>query len=249
MTLYSVSCHAPGAHPLGSARCLDQRMDLATAMLDAVADEGPGLVVFPAGFFRAATNAQRDLLAAGMRERAARSRLATLFGVDVAPEGGWKRFPAAPECFAYACDGARPLLWPSLRVLASKGGALPRGRRINVDGRELGILIESELFSPRLRTQIGAPELVLVLSHGGMTERWRPALAALDKRAPVLVVGQVRAAHAQLELLGPRGWRREVVGAGAESTLYRYRRESPAQSSAMDEPAAKLTGSERVEAA
>jgi hypothetical protein len=230
MDLYAVTCHAPGDHPLRSARCLDQRVDLVESVLASLCDDTPALVVFPAGFFRATSVAQRDGLAASMLDKARDSALALLFGVDVAPEGGWRTFPAAPQCYAYLCDGAKRLLWPAPRVLPREAKALPPNRRVTLGDLRLGVLLESEIFSRGLRESIAAPDLCVVLSHGGMTERWRPALTALDRQCPVLVIGQTFDARARLELFGPRGFERALHTNGAEVTVQRYRPVGPVDS-------------------
>jgi hypothetical protein len=201
-------------------------MDVAAATLDAVSEEEDSLVVFPAGFFRAASLDQRDQLAATVLERAREQDVTVVFGIDVQPDGGWKRFPGPADAFAFVCEGGKKRLWPTPRVATPhKAPRLPEGRVLVLGGIRLGLLIESELFSPRLRTGLGRSDLIVVLAHGGMTERWRPALAALDKQGPVLVVGQTVGARAQLDLFAPRGWRHQVASAAAEVTLHRYARE------------------------
>jgi hypothetical protein len=221
--VYTVTCHAAGHHDLASARCLDQRMTLAQTLLESVGDEERALMAFPAGFLRVSTIALRDQVAERLFALARESGVAALFGVDVQAQAGWRAFPDPALVFAYACDGGRRLTWPTALVRGSRDDArLPADRTLKLEGIAIGLLLDSELFSPRLRAQLGRPDLALVLSHGGATVRWRDALGALDRRCPAVVVGQQIEGRRQLDLVPPRGFHRSVTAATGEATVHCY---------------------------
>jgi hypothetical protein len=223
MAVYSVMFPGEAQTPLERVRLEDLRLELAARAIELIAsdDEAP-LIAFPAGMLCARSEAQRDHLAEHLAKAAQREGVGLLFGIDVIEEDGWAPLRRRPRSFAFACARGLRLLWAT-EAQREREPPLGDERVFSVTGRQVALLVEGETFSPSARALVERrrPELIVALTHAGATPRWTPALAALERLAPVLVVRHAlprRSAWAQV----PRGWARMQMGADGLLTIERF---------------------------
>lgn len=225
--VHSVVFHPPADDE--DAQRNEARLDLAACMSDIVSVIEPGgLLLFPAGFLRAPTVEACDGLAGAMREVAERTGVSMVFGVDV----GSPRLAVGaglPGSLVFACSGRHRLLWPGRHCGGSDhDGGPAEDRCIPLQGFEVGVVIGSEVFNAPLRRALvsGRPDVILLLTHLGPTERWSPALSGLSAIAPLVLAGESLTQGIPPWARAPVGWSRDLVGGTSTVTLASYRRET-----------------------
>ena len=112
---------------------------------------------------------------------ARRTGTAILFGIDVGP-------PQPGSGRLFACLGGAPVLWPAVAQRAYPLDA--ESRVVHIGGAKLLPLFAAEALDPTSARRIvamGGVDAVVVLSHGGATDRWTTALGRLERIAPVAV--------------------------------------------------------------
>jgi hypothetical protein len=204
------------------------RLELAAGVIAtlAAADEG-ATVALPAGSLFATSLAQRDEWAGQLAELSREHGVGLAFGIDLAADEQWVG-ARRPRSFAFACDRGRRLLWASAAA-RERPDALD-DRAVWLGGRQTVVLLQSDIFRPSARVVVerAKPELTLVLAYGGATPRWAPAMTALDRLAPTLLVREelVRRKSAWSE--APRGWHASVLDASSFLTVHRFSPEAAA---------------------
>ncbi len=159
---------------------------VASALAGSLLREAPGLVVAPAGVACVEDEISALEEAEALRTAARTANAALVFGVDVGP-------PRPSSFRLFACFGGAPVLWPAV---AEDGcpGALER--RVLRFGRARVLLLATvealDPAAPRRIERAGGADLIVVLSHGGATARWAPALERLERVAPLLVAAHHR---------------------------------------------------------
>jgi hypothetical protein len=224
LEVHTVYFRSPDDSWLGSARHHDLRLDLAIAAIDAVDHEQP-LIVFPAGFLRVQSEAARDALAEQLLSAAESVDAAVVFGVDVATDRAWEPIAQPARSFLYACDGGARRLWGVAQCAIHRGDRPRRPRCVELAGRRVGVLLGAEVFSLAARQLVaeGRPELIVVLTHLGVTERWDIALGMMRDMAPLVLSGapvDVRPLWQQRSA----GWVVETVGETRSMSIHRHRR-------------------------
>jgi len=227
LEVYTVYFPEPTDSWLRSARHHDLRLELAVAAIDALDDvEECPLIVLPAGFLRVASPDTRDQLAGELRAAAERADAALVFGVDVGSDADWAPLARPPRAFAYACDGGTPRLWGSEQCVVQRGRDRIKGPRVlELGGRRVGVLLGAEVFSQSARRLVAEaePEVIVVLTHTGPTERWHGALDLLRKIAPVVLSGAPADSRPPW-VQRASGWIVEVVGELRSLSIHRHRR-------------------------
>lgn len=157
-------------------------VDVIGPALDRIAPQhGPCLVVAPAGVATASSEEEALTQAEQVRLIARRAGVALIFGIDVGP--------AQPgSAWLFACFGGAPILWPSVGRRLFPADHAQRLLRLG-SGVVLPLLAAEALdpMATRLLSKVEKLELLVVLSHGGATARWKGALARLERRSPVVV--------------------------------------------------------------
>lgn len=147
--------------------------------------ETPGLVIAPAGTVQVEDEDSALEAAEELRGAARAAGAALVFAIDVGP-------PRPGSVRLFACLGGAPAIWG-----AATGRGCPADlstRTLRIGGARLLLLAAPEaldLLAPRRVLAAGGVDAIIILSHGGATMRWAPALARLERSAPILV-----AAHA-----------------------------------------------------
>lgn len=157
-------------------------VDLVGAVLEgALARSAPSLVCAPAGIANVETEDAALEEAERIRSVARRTGTALVFGIDVGP-------PQPGSGRLFVCLGGAPALWPAI---AQRGfPTLPNSRVVTIGGARVLPLFAAEALDPHSARRIvamGGVDAVLVLSHGGATDRWATALARIERVAPVAV--------------------------------------------------------------
>ena len=197
--------------PLSERHHPRRAVELVEAVLDgALARSSPCLVVAPAGLATVESEDEAFEQAEAIRVIARRTGVALIFGLDVGPPT-----PSAGRLFA--CYGGAPVLWPAV---ASRGFPPDGAHRLLHLGETLVLpLFASEALDPLAPRRIAQMEgvgAIVVLSHGGATPRWAPALERLEKLAPVVVAshhGGVGTGYASTRLAATWLTVRDVVDA------------------------------------
>jgi hypothetical protein len=206
------------------------RLDAAAELMSTIgAGDAEAVVALPAGFAGAESLRQRDRWAEGLERVSRDAGVAVVCGIDVDERGRWG-LEGCPRSFAYAIDRGRRLLWDAAPTTRP---ATLRERTIGLAGLRLTVLFGRELFGARTAPIVEAarPELVLVLGHGGPTQRWQAPLLALDELAPTLVVHQALEVRRPIQLPAPRGWRSTSSRGAIRVVCYRREPMAPAQPS------------------
>jgi hypothetical protein len=225
--IFSAVFHIPPEEPwLGSARTRDLRMATAAGLADVVGLEG-GLLVLPAGFFRAPTPEGCADLANSVLEVSSETQTTIVFGVDqCADELGPRPVEQLEESWLFACGLGKKLLWPA-RPRGTPFESLERGSRcVRADGLSAGVLLGSEVFSGSIRKELirAKPDVVCILSHFGPTIRWVGALEGLSMIGPLILSGATTTGVVPAWSGAPPGWQREELGCGEQFSLLRYSR-------------------------
>jgi hypothetical protein len=223
--IFTAVFHIPPDEPwLGSARMRDLRLATAAGLADVVGLES-GVLVLPAGFFRAATPDGCADLANSMLQISEESKTTVVFGADLCPDEEGPRPALSPtESWLFACSNGKPLLWPA-RPRSSFFDQRDRGGRcIRADGLSAGVLLGSEVFSGSLRKELirAKPDLICVLTHFGPTLRWVSALDGVSSIAPVVLSGATTTGVVPAWSQAPPGWEREELGGSEQFSLLRY---------------------------
>jgi len=198
-----------------------ERLDVAAQLMATIGGgDGDGVIVLPAGYVTAPSPARRDEWAEVMAATSRNAGVGVVFGIDVEETAAAWGMGRCPRSFAYVCDRGRRLLW----------GAAPTGRTSLLDERTVTIgslrttlLVARELFGARSTAAVeaAAPDLVVILGHGGPTKRWVEPLAALDELAPTLVVHQALPVCRPVAVPPPRGWRPTASRGAIRVVAYR----------------------------
>jgi hypothetical protein len=226
MAVYNVMLHSGDWTPLGRVREEDLRLEVAVRAIGVIAsDDDSALIAFPAGLVCARSEAQRDHWAEQLRAAACAHGVSLIFGIDIVDDDGWAPLQRRPRSFAFACQRGQRLLW-NAEARCERESIIGEGRCVKIDEDRVVVLVESEIFSRSVRRLVEhrRPELVVVLSHAGGTPRWTPALAALERFAPVLVVRQALPSRTRSWTHVPHGWMKEQL---ASDTLLTVQRLSP----------------------
>jgi hypothetical protein len=223
--IFSVVFHVPPAENwLGAARTRDLRLATAAALAEVVGLE-QGVMVLPAGFFRAPTPEGCADLAASLKEISELEKIAIVFGADQCQDEPRAPPTQAPsESWLYACSSGRPLLWPARpRSSLIDAGAIG-SRCIRVGELTLGAVLGVEVFSPSVRRELihAKPNVICVLTHFGPTARWHDALLGLSAIAPVIVSGATTTGVVPAWTAAPRGWEREELSTSDAFSVLRY---------------------------
>jgi hypothetical protein len=168
--------------PLAERSLRDHAAEVVRRGLQAIPQsDGPCLVIAPAGITAVDTEDQALEQAEAVRIVARRAGVALLFGVDVGPP-----HPGAGRLFA--CFGGAPILWPSVAERGFPDDVKRRVLRIGaVSVLPLFAAEALDVTAARRAAKIEGLSATVVLSHGGATARWRPALSRLEQHAPVIV--------------------------------------------------------------
>lgn|GEM_PF-2594580 len=229
--IYTALLHPPqGDSWLEQARHHDARLGMATTAIGIVGLLEPGaLLVFPAGLLSAPSPEAGEATAEVLRKAAMEALIGVVFGIDVAKDGSWGPLDGPPDSFLYACQVGSRLLWPSPVVRTSRHLGVTPGpvepRLATISGRRVGIVAGAEIFQSTLRRQLAelSPELIVVPTHLGPTERWSGALQGLSNIAPVVVTGESRLPSAMapppLWSQAPDGWSGSIVSRQPGMTL------------------------------
>jgi len=157
-------------------------VEMVGAVLEgALARSAPSLVIAPAGIATVESEAEALEEAERIRVIARRTGTALLFGIDVGP-------PQPGSGRLFACLGGAPVLWPAIAERAFP--KQPEARLVRVGGAKILPLFAAEALDPTSARRIvamGGVDAVLILSHGGATDRWNTALARLERVTPVAV--------------------------------------------------------------
>jgi hypothetical protein len=191
----------PNVGWLEGARARDARLSLVEAAAGIVGLLDPGgIAVFPAGLLRAPSEDAAQQLAERLRRAAAENDVALVFGIDLEDPRDDAIAGAPLVTLGFACDRARPLLWPARKIAPVRRRGRPpipdEERVVALAGRRVGVVIGCEAFHPGLLRRVSrdAPELVVLMTHLGPTPRWRPALNRLSAIAPVVITGELSGA-------------------------------------------------------
>jgi len=143
--------------------------------------EAPGVVLAPAGVAQVEDDDEALEVAESLRAAARTAGTALAFAIDVGP-------PRPGSIRIFACLGGAPVIWPAIG-----GRACPaelERRALRIGGARLLVLCAAEALDVSTpRRLLSTPcDAIAVLSHGGATVRWAPALARLERHAPLLVV-------------------------------------------------------------
>src|SRR5205823_1443531 len=204
---------------LGSARHHDRRLELAMAAIETTESEQP-LIVFPAGFLRVQSPSARDALALEMLKASAAAGAAVVFGVDVATDTAWEPIARPAQAYVFACEAGERRLWAAEQRTASGEGRW-RSHSLELWGQRTSVLLGAEVFCRAARRRIDEerPELILVLTHTGPTDRWTAAFDQLRKIAPVISSGAAVGDGPPWEERSG-GWLVETVGTTRSMAIY-----------------------------
>ncbi len=232
--IYTAILHPPQSDSwLEQARHHDARLGMATTAIGIVGLLEPGsLLIFPAGLLTSPSPEAADATAEVLRRAAMEALVGVIFGIDIARDGSWGPVDGPPDSVLYACQQGTRLLWPSRVVRPSRQSGEPatapsvvEPRLVTISRHRLGIVAGAEVFQSSLRRKLalGSPELIVVPTHLGPTERWVGALQNLAAIAPVVVTGETRQASATapppIWSLPPDGWTGAVVSRQPGMTL------------------------------
>lgn len=202
------------------------RLELAAGAIATIAavDEG-ATVALPAGSLSASSLAQRDEWAGQLAELSREHGVGLAFGIDLLAGEQWVG-ARRPRSFAFACDRGRRLLWASAAT-RERPDALD-DRAVWLSGRQTVLLLQSDIFraSARVVVERTRPELTIVLAYGGATPRWQPAMSALDRLAPTLLVREELSRRKSAWTEAPRGWQAAVATASSFLTVHRFNPEA-----------------------
>src|SRR3954470_18166029 len=109
MSIYTLAFRddAEAARVYGS----EERFEIAAELMVAIGGvDSKALVLLPAGFAVATSQARRDEWAEGMVAASRTAGVAVVFGIDLAEHEKWG-LEGCPRSFAYASDRGRRLLW------------------------------------------------------------------------------------------------------------------------------------------
>jgi hypothetical protein len=198
------------------------RLELAVGAIATIgsADEGSTFAL-PAGFLQASSAAQRDEWAEQLVEASRELGVGLAFGIDRADEEVWG-MARCPRSFAFVCDRGRRLLWAEATSRERKDALADR--LVTIRNRRVLVLLQNEIFrrSARFAAEATRPDLTMVLAYGGPTPRWTPALTALDRLAPTLIVHDDLYQRHPVWTDAPRGWRTEIAAKTAFVTVHRF---------------------------
>ena len=198
------------------------RLELAAGAIETIAavDEG-ATVALPAGSLFASSLEQRDDWAGKLADLSREHGVGLAFGIDLRADEQWVG-ARRPRSFAFACDRGRRLLWASAAT-RDRPDVLD-DRAVWLSGRQTVVLMQGDIFRASARTVVerAKPELTLILAYGGATPRWRPALTALDRLAPTLLVREELSRRTSAWTEAPRGWHAAVATASSFLTVHRF---------------------------
>lgn len=222
-SLYTLTLRGDGSVELGDDPVT--RLELAVGAIEtiAAADED-ATVAMPAGLVRGVSSLERDDWAERLAGVSRELGVGLLFGIDIEFPLDEEYIGARyPRSFAFAFDRGRRALWASTAAQGDRKEQL-LDRPVEVGGRRLVVLLQSDLFRPAARHIVGAtrPELVVILAHGGPTPRWQPSMQALEALAPVLVVSEEHVQRKRSWSLAPRGWQSHPLVATSFVTIHRF---------------------------
>lgn len=189
----------------------DERMGLLASLLGLASRSDARLLLVPAGFLTARSEAEVSGLVEDVDRVAGKAGVAVIGGVDVsgpAPRRGqdvedlvragrlpFFGFAAGPVRFP--AGGEHP--WRQTSIDSSNAEMVPdhavpsAGRLVAVDDTRVGVLVCGELFSPRARRGLvqAGPHLAVDVGHSGTGQGLMPAMRSLAK------AGSCRVAHSQ----------------------------------------------------
>ena len=198
------------------------RLELAAGAIETIAavDEG-ATVALPAGSLFASSLAQRDEWAEKLGDFSREYGVGLAFGIDLVADEQWVG-ARRPRSFAFACDRGRRLLWAAAAT-RDRPDELD-DRAIWLGGRQVVLLMQADIFRAAARTIVERtqPELTVILAYGGATPRWKPALTALDRLAPTLLVREELSRRTSAWTEAPRGWHAAVATASSFLTVHRF---------------------------
>jgi hypothetical protein len=95
---------------------------------------------------------------------------------------------------------------------------------VTVGNRRVVVLQQNEIFrsAARLCVELARPDLVMILAYAGATPRWAPALQALDRLAPTLIVREEPHQRKPSWMDAPRGWQPSVAATTTFLTVHRF---------------------------
>jgi hypothetical protein len=196
--------------------------------------DGGGVLALPAGAFRSPSPEAAHGVAERMAELSRARDVSLLFGVDLLPPAGWAPLSGPIESLAFACRNGEPVLWPAARLpLGRNEGTAPieaiTARHLRLGGARLGLVLAGEVFNVRLRRMLARrhPDAIVVLTHGGVGERWHLALEALAAVAPVILTGQAPAHESPGWAEPPPGWVATRVADTDSTVITRYAPSEP----------------------
>ncbi len=215
---------------LAQTRGQDRRVEVVSTTLEAISTLGERpLILLGAGTFHVHSEVSRDRIAAKMLSLSRRTDTAILFGIDLSPGDSWTPIDGPIETFIYSCDAGTKLTWPHVAASTGIPGA---GRILTIDELRIGVVVGRELFQAPTRNSLTRVplDLAVVMSHGPVTPRWHPSLAALDRCLPTLVL----AAEVIPDFV-PRGWRRATIGQAPDLQMARFRRMAAGPAQGVEE--------------
>jgi hypothetical protein len=151
------------------------------ALAGSLRDAPPGFVLAPAGVSQVEDDDCALEVAESLRAAVSPLGAALAFAIDVGP-------PRPGSIRLFACQGGTAVTWPAI---GGKGCPIDLGGRVLRSGKaRVLVLAAAEALDPAAPRRVaaaGALDAVAVLSHGGATVRWAPALARLERVAPIII--------------------------------------------------------------
>jgi hypothetical protein len=210
-------------HGLGSIDDPFIRSDLAVRSMEIIAgvDQGATLAL-PAGYLQAPCAAKRDEWAEELGNASREFGVSLVFGIDWEAQDNWGA-PYRPRSFAFAFDRGRRRLWAESTPPRDRKDSMAE-RAVTIGNHRVVVLQQNEIFrsAARIAVELSRPDLVMILAYAGATPRWAPALKALDRLAPTLIVREEPHQRRPAWTDAPRGWRTAVAATTPFVTLHRF---------------------------
>ncbi len=145
-----------------------------------------------------------------------------VFGIDWEDQESWG-VPYRPRSFAFAFDRGRRRMWAESTPPRDRKDSLAE-RAVTIGNRRVVVLLQNEIFrsAARIGVELARPDLVMILAYSGATPRWAPALTALDRLAPTLIVREELHPRRPTWMDAPRGWRTAVAATTPFVTVHRF---------------------------
>lgn len=179
-----------------------ERIEAAESLVARAARDGAALVVLPAGFLRARKASDVPDVAARLTRRARSAGVVIVVGVDACAAGAELDLGrcvdrgSLPFFVVASGTSGRARTWRQRSTSSADGGRVAdvARRTIAVGEREIDVLACGEVWSPRLRTELGpwSGRVVVAPSHAAAGARFWAARRWADGEGARLV----RAVHA-----------------------------------------------------